>query len=214
MVRSEQGEAKLVCSASDRLWFRSRHGLPRPPCAQSRLAKAALALALVVPLSAPLAKTDCASLDIELEASAEFTKVECDQGSFAGGGPSRTEEVIGAQGSTSLFVIRHAVAGERTYFERRDTRALLEGAPPFAKTENWAAAPGGNQFMVTRFRGWLAEQLALPLSCFGFSRFTGHVASTAGFRHIVYGFYCALQPDEISDSDVRRLIGILKFSFE
>ena len=66
--------------------------------------------------------------------------------------------------------------------------------------------------MVTRFRGWLAEQLALPLSCFGFSRFTGHVARTTGFRE--YGFYCALQPDEISNSDVRRLIGALKFSFE
>ncbi len=203
-----------MCSASDRLWFRSRHGLPRRPYALSRLAKAAFALALVVPLSAPQAKTDCASLGIELEASAEFTKIECDQGSFAGGGPSRTEEVIGAQSSTSLFVIHHATAGVRTYFERRDTRALLEGTPPFAKTENWAAAPGGNQFVVTRFKGWLAEQPALPLSCFGFSRFTGHVARSTGFRQIVYGFYCALQPDEVSDADVRRLIGALKFSFE
>jgi hypothetical protein len=214
LVRSEEGGAKLVCSASDGLWFRSRHGLPRRPCALSRLAKAALALALVVPLSAPLAKTDCASLDIEFEASAEFTKVECDQGSFGGGGPSETEEVIGAQSSTSLFVIHHAEAGVRTYFERRDTRGLLEGEPLFAKTENWAVAPGGNQFIVTRFKGWLAGQPALPLSCFGFSRFTAHVARSTGYRHIVYGFYCALQPDQISDSDVRRLIGALKLSFE
>jgi len=188
--------------------------MSKPAGIASIMAPVTLALALAAPLSAPQAKTDCASLGIELEASAEFTKVECDQGSFAGGGPSRTEEVIGAQSSTSLFVIHHAAAGVLTYFERRDTRTLLEGAPPFAKTENWAAAPGGNQFIVTRFRGWLAEQPALPLSCFGFSRFTGHVARSTGFRHIVYGFYCVLQPDEISDSDVRRLIGALKFSFE
>jgi len=173
-----------------------------------------LALALAAPLSAARAKTDCASLDIEFQASAEFTKVECDQGSFGGGAPSETEEVIGAQSSTSLFVIHHAEAGPRTYFDRRDTRTMLEGEQLLAKTENWAAAPGGNQFVVTRFRGWLAGQPDLSLSCFGFSRFTAHVANSTGYRHIMYGFYCALQPDDVSDADVRRLIGALKFDFE
>ncbi len=186
---------------------------PPIPCSLSKAALA-LALALVVPLSAPQAGTDCGSLDIALETSAEFPKVQCDSGSFAGGGPSRTEEGIAASGAMSLFIIRHAVAGVRTYFERRDTRSFFEDATTFAKIENWAAAPGGNQFVVARFKGWLNGKPDLPLACFAFSRFTGHVARSTGFRHVVYGFYCTALAEQVSDAEVRRLISAVKFSFE
>jgi hypothetical protein len=179
-----------------------------------RISRTALALTLVVPLSAPRAETDCASLDIAFESGAEFSKFTCDSGSFGGGGPSRTEEGIVASGSASLFVVRHAVAGVRTYFSRRDTRVFIDDGSTFAKIEDWAAAPGGNQFMAARFNGRLAGKPDLPLACFGFSRFTGHVPSTAGFRHIVYGFYCTALVEEVSDADVRRLVDAIKFSFE
>jgi hypothetical protein len=175
---------------------------------------AALVLALAIPLSASRAETDCAALDIALRPSAELPDVKCDSGSFMHGGPSRTEEGIVASGAESVFVIRHAVAGVRTYFERRDTRVFIDKGAAFAKVEDWTAAPGGNQFMVARFKGWLSGQPDLPLSCFGFSRFTGHVARTTGFRHIVYGFYCAAQAEQVSDADVRRLIDAVKFDFE
>jgi hypothetical protein len=175
---------------------------------------AAFALALVVPLSAPLAETDCGSLDIALESSAEFPELKCDTSSFAGGGPSQTEEGIVASGTGSLFVIRHVVAGVRTYFNRQDTRALVDIGGAFAKIENWTSAPGGNQFMVARFRGRLTGKPDLPLACFAFSRFTGHVARSSGFRHIVYGFYCTALAEDMSDDDVRRLIDAVKFSFE
>jgi hypothetical protein len=185
-----------------------RPGLP------SRLVKTALALALVIPLSAPRAETDCASLDIAIESSAGFSETRCDSGSFSGGGPSRTEEGIVASGSGSLFVVRHAVAGVRTYFNRMDTRALVDAGSPFAKIEDWAAAPGGNQFVAARFKGWLTGKPGMPLACFAFSRFTGHVARSTGFRHVVYGFYCTALAEEVSDADVRRLIDAVKFSFE
>lgn len=180
----------------------------------SRLSTSALALALVVPLSAPRAETDCASLDIAIEAAAEFSKFTCDSGSFAGGGPSRTEEGIVASGSASLFVVRHAVAGVRTYFSRMDTRQFIDDGSTFAKIEDWTAAPGGNQFMAARFKGQLAGQSDLTLACFGFSRFTGHVARTSGFRHLMFGFYCTALVEEISDAEVRRLIDAIEFSFE
>lgn len=179
-----------------------------------RPSKIALALALVVPLSTPRAETDCASLDIAIEPAAEFSKVTCDSGSFSGGGPSRTEEGIVASNSVSLFAVRHAVAGVRTYFSRTDTRVFIDNGSPFSKIEDWAAAPGGNQFMVARFNGRLTEKPDLPLACFAFSRFTGHVARTTGFRHVLYGFYCTALVEEVSDVEVRRLVDAIKFSFE
>ena len=106
------------------------------------------------------------------------------------------------------------MAGVRTYFNRMDTRALVDAGSPFAKIEDWAAAPGGNQFVAARFKGWLTGKPGMPLACFAFSRFTGHVARSTGFRHVVYGFYCTALAEEVSDADVRRLIDAVKFSFE
>jgi hypothetical protein len=179
-----------------------------------RLLKTALALAFVIPLSAPLAETDCGSLDIALKSSAEFSKVTCDSASYTGGGPSRTEEGIAASGLGALFNVRHAVAGVRTYFSRVDTRVLIDNGSIFSKIENWEAAPGGNRFMVARFKGRLTGTPDLPLACFAFSRFTGHVSHSAGFRHALYGFYCTALGEEVSDAEVRRLIDAIEFSFE
>ena len=177
-------------------------------------ARAAFALALLIPFSAPRAEADCASLGIALDPSAGFSETKCDSGNYSGGGPSHTAEGIVASGLASVFVVRHATAGVRTYFSRTDTRVLVDGDSPFAKIENWTSAPGGNQFTVARFKGWLTGKPDMPLGCFAFSRFTGHVASSSGFRHIVYGFYCSALADQISDTEVRRLIDAIKFSFE
>jgi len=180
-----------------------------------RAAKAALALVLLIPFSAPRAETaDCASLEIALDASAGFKETKCDNGSHAGGGPSHSEEGLVAEGLASVFVVRHVTAGVRTYFDRQDTRVFIDSGTAFSKIENWAAAPGGNQFTVARFKGWLSGNAGQPLACFAFSRFTGHVARSSGFRHIVYGFYCTALDDQVSDDEVRRLIGAIKFSFE
>jgi len=101
-----------------------------------------------------------------------------------------------------------------SHFNRLDTRVLIDVGSPFAKIEDWAAAPGGNQFVVARFRGRLTGKPDLPLACFGFSRFTGHVSHSTGYRHVVYGFYCTALAGEVADADVHRLIDAMKFTFE
>lgn len=174
----------------------------------------ALAATLAAPLSLPLAKEDCGTLDIALAAQPDLKNVECDAGSFRHGEVSHMAEAISASGPASLFVIHHLESGVRTYFNRLDTRRLLEDLGEFASIDKWGAGPGGNSFMVARFKGALRDMKGHPLSCFGFSRFTGHVASTSGYRHIVYGFYCSDQSGDVSDSDIRRLIGALSFDFE
>jgi hypothetical protein len=188
--------------------------MPKFPPFSSRRASYVLALALAIPFSAPRAETDCESLDIALDPAAGFSKLACDSGSFAGGGPSHTAEGIVASDAASFFVVRHAVAGVRTYFTRLETRALIDQGATFEKIEDWTAAPGGNGFAVARFKGRLTGTSDLPLACFGFSRFSGHVASTTGFRHLVYGFYCTALADQVPDDDVRRLTGSIKFTFE
>jgi hypothetical protein len=174
----------------------------------------AFCLALVAPLTAPQARSDCSSLDFSLAIAAEFTSLECDESYVAGGGPSHTASYLYASSDESFYFIRHLVAGVRTYFQRRDTESMIEDAEFFSKIENWAAAPGGDKFMAVRFRGWLKDGPDLALPCFGFSRFSGHVPSTTGYRNILYGIYCVVRPDDLSDAEVRRLIGAVKFNFE
>lgn len=182
----------------------------------SRTATAGVVLtaALAIPTSSPQAKEDCASLDITLEAQPDLRNVECDAGSFRHGEVSHMAEVISASGSASFYVIHHLESGVRTYFNRLDTRRLLDDLGEFATIDKWGAGPGGDGFMVARFKGTLEDAKNAPLSCFGFSRFSGHVASTSGYRHIVYGFYCSAQPGDVADADIRRLIGALTFDFE
>jgi hypothetical protein len=128
------------------------------------------------------------------------------------GGISTTRETINARDSKSIFLIAHEGAGNRTYIERSDPRSLIE--TNFAKSEGWTMGAGGNGFYVVLFRGWLTGYLDMPLSCFGFSRFSSHVSGSTGYRHAIYGFYCADQPGTISQPETRRLIGALKFDFE
>jgi len=188
--------------------------MSRSPRIVSWSASAALALALLLPHSPAPAATDCSSLDIELASSAQFSNVECDTGGSRYGDASHSEEVITATSDSSLFVIQHYNAGVRTYFDRGDTRKMIEGSGAFSKTGQWATGPGGDRFMVMKFAGSLTNSPSLPLECFGFSRFTGHVAHSTGYRHIIFGFYCAAQPGAVPDAEVRRLLGDLTYDFE
>src|SRR5262244_2874753 len=99
------------------------------------VARSAFALALVVPLTAPRAETDCASLDIGLASTSDFSKIKCNSDSSTGGGLSQTEEGIDATSAATLFVVRHATAGVRTYFMRTNTRHIIDAVSAFAKIE-------------------------------------------------------------------------------
>src|SRR5262249_32394533 len=186
------------------------------PCSRRRkIAIARFAAGLVLAAMVPLASAhggDCQSLDIRLQSASDFGHVECDQSSGRHGDISDAEERIDAWNSRSAFAVRHLIAGNRTYFQPSNTKSLIE--PSFAKTESWAAAPGGNGFSAVRFRGWLRSHPELVLSCFVFSRFSGHVDHSSGYRHVLLGFYCANQPDTLSDAETQRLIESVKFDFE
>jgi len=169
-------------------------------------------LALALGLSVPAAHAeDCGSLAIHLGSAAGYTDVECDSADSMSEGTTATEETIRATDDRSIFLIRHDGAGNRTYLNQLDTKSLI--GPVFEKSEGWTSAPGGNKFLATRFKGWF-KSTDSAFACFGFSRFTGHVDHSMGYRDAIYGFYCALQPDNVSDADVRRLIGALTFNFE
>ena len=163
-------------------------------------------------VSSAWAGSDCASLEIQLKDSAEFRKIECDQHDFSSGGIFGTEEMIRATSPRSLLVVRHLIAGNRTYLIESSPQKLIERG--FDKSEDWAAAPGGGGFVVMRFRGWLKSQPTHSLACFGFARFTGHVDHSPGYRHGLSGFYCTDQMDAVSDADTRRLMASMKFDFE
>src|SRR5262249_17726631 len=144
----------------------------------SGVAAIAFALFLAVPWSTPRASTDCASLGVELQDSAEFNKVECDEGSFQHGDLFGSFEDISASNSHSVYAIRHEIAGNRTYIIRNDPKTVL--GTSFSKSESWVTAPGGNGFSVARFKGWLKGVPDLPFSCFGFVRYSGHVDRSTG----------------------------------
>jgi len=173
---------------------------------------APLALAFVLPLSGARAGEDCRSLDIHLDAAAGFTDITCDSLADSHADISDTREMIFAHDSRSVFVIRHLAAGNRTYLKLMAPKDLIESA--FAKAEGWAAGPGGNGYAAVRFTGWRKVSPDLQLSCFGFARFTGHVDHSMGYRNAIYGYYCAKQPDAVSEAEAHRLLGAVTFSFE
>jgi len=176
------------------------------------VAWAPVALALALPLSAAQAEEDCGSLDIHLAAAAGFTDMKCDTVADSHADISDTREMIFAHDSRSVFVIRHLAAGNRTYLRQMSPKDLIESA--FAKAEGWAAGPGGNGYAAVQFTGWRKSRPDLQLSCFGFARFTGHVDHSMGYRNAVYGYYCAEQPDAISEAEAHRLLAAVTFSFE
>jgi hypothetical protein len=84
----------------------------------------------------------------------------------------------------------------------------------FETTGDWRTGPGGKGFFVMRFNGRLARHPDLPLTCFGFSRFSGHVPNSSGYRHMLAGYYCMVQAGEVSEPAIRQLLGALAFDFE
>ena len=198
--------------AQNRLRLRPRTRIAKRATIASSIASLGFALCLTVPWSTLRASTDCSSLDVELHDSTEFTKVECDEGSFQNGDLFGSFESISARNSHSVYAIRHEIAGNRTYIIRTDPQTILGSS--FSKSESWSTAPGGNGFAVARFKGWLKGVPDLPFSCFGFARYSGHVDRSTGYRHGLFGFYCDAQPDGISDAETNRLIQALQLHFE
>ena len=196
----------------NRLRLRLRPGIASRTTIAFSVTALGFALFLTVPSSTLRASTDCSSLGVELQDSAEFTKVECDEGSFQHGDLFGSYEDISARNSHSVYAVRHEIAGTHTYIIRTDPQTMLGSS--FSKSESWSTAPGGNGFSVARFKGWLKGYPDFPFSFFGFVRYSGHVNQSTGYRHGLFGFYCDTQTDGISDAETNRLIQALQLHFE
>src|SRR5262249_35560281 len=112
---SAEWEDGPMSPTGNRLRLRPHTRVAKRATIASGVAASAFAVFLTVPWSTPRASTDCASLGVELQDSAEFNKVECDEGSFQHGDLFGSFEDISASNSHSVYAIRHEIAGNRTY---------------------------------------------------------------------------------------------------
>ena len=141
---------------------------------------------------------DCDDLDIALEPAADFRSIECEAGQTIHGGGSGTVGMasIKAQDALSFIVVYHDRAGTRTYLTRTDPKRLFGNAIRLDIEDSWSAQPSvSNGFTVRTFFGKL-KSVAEKVPCFAFARYTGHVAHTTGFRHMVGGIYCEVVPSD------------------
>jgi hypothetical protein len=103
---------------------------------------------------------------------------------------------IEAQDALSFIVVYHDRAGTRTFLKRTDPNQLFGHAIKLDSEDSWSAqASVSNGFTVRTFFGKL-KSVSEKVPCFAFARYTGHVAHTTGFRHMVGGIYCEVVPSD------------------
>ena len=177
-----------------------------------------LAVAGVLLHAAPasgLSAGECAALSIHVKDLPEANSARCGSESFGGGGDqgSGRDEFIQIMGAESIFVVSHAAAASRTYMKRLGVKDVIGNYDIFASTDNWGEETESNDFAVRRFNGKLAGSGA-KVVCFGFVHFTGHVASTTGYRHVISGYACNFTPTPPTDSRIDELVGSIRYDFE
>jgi hypothetical protein len=148
----------------------------------------------------------CAELQIRLEAvPSGISTVSCARG-FAG------TESVDARGPRTIFVVAHHAAGGNAYVVRTPVQQIVYRMITFAAITAWGASSEIDDFDVRRFTATRSE-VELPMACFGFVRYSGHVAQINGYRHVVAGFHCDLAGSEASDSRIDELIGGIEADF-
>jgi len=150
------------------------------------------------PAGAVMRDADCDDLDIALEPAADFRTIECEEGQTTRGGGSGSVGMasIEAQDALSFIVVYHDRAGTRTFLKRTDPKQLFGNAIKLDIEDSWSAqASVSNGFTVRTFFGKL-KSVSEKVPCFAFARYTGHVAHTTGFRHMVGGIYCEVVPSD------------------
>lgn len=150
------------------------------------------------PAGAVMRDADCDDLDIALEPAADFRTIECEEGQTTHGGGSGNVGIasIEAQDALSFIVVYHDRAGVRTYLKRTDPKQLFGNSLDLDIEDSWSALTSvSNGFTVRTFFGKL-KSMSEKVPCFAFSRYTGHVAHSTGFRHMVGGIYCEVVPSD------------------
>lgn len=179
------------------------------------LLSASVAAILLLPIpSLALSARDCEQLSIRIVGLPEAGLAQCEVGGFGGGGDQGqgSSELIQAIGADSFFVVSHAYVGHHTYLQRRGVKDMIDGVSAFSTFGSWGEETKSGDFDVRRFDAKLADG-GQQAACFGFSRYSGHVAGTTGYRHHIAGFYCDLAGQAPSDARVAELMNSLEYDF-
>jgi hypothetical protein len=184
---------------------------------KTRLMRAVLATAGVLLLSSEAGSSgpaECAELSVRIEGLPQPLSMECGTRGIGGGGDqgSGTSEFIQAIGVDFVFVVTHAAAGHHTYFLRLGVKDVVENYRAFDTTDGWGDETESGEFAVRRFEAGLAGSGARA-ACFGFTRFSGHVARTTGYRHHLSGFYCDLAGSPPTDGRIDEMMNSVKYDF-
>lgn len=171
------------------------------------LVSAVVALALRPAVSAQ----ECDELDLRFKGLPGAT-VSCEVHGIGGDGDSSaTSEMIQVFGSRFVLIVSHASAGHRTYLIRLTVKELMRNSRAFASIDEWGDEAESGEFYVRRFNGKFFD--GARTACFGFARYSGHVARTTGYRHLIRGFYCDIDEVAPTDGRISEVLGSLEYSF-
>jgi hypothetical protein len=160
-----------------------------------------------------LSTEECDGFDLRFNGLSGAPAARCDTGGIGGGGDqgSGTTETIQVIGARFVLVASHAAVGHRTYLRRLTVKELLRNFSAFSSIDNWGEESENGDFSVHRFSGKFFD--GARTACFGFVRYSGHVPSTTGYRHLINGFYCDMDEVPPTDGRIAEVLGSLEYSF-
>jgi len=175
----------------------------------------ALALVLLQPhAAAGQSDAGCAALTIKVVGIPEAASAECNVHKLGGGDGTGTNEFIKMMGPGAVFVVSHTYVGLRTYVVRQGIKDFIGDITFFEKTEAWGDEEESGDFDVRRFDARIRGGGDHRMACFGFSRYSGHVPNSGGYRHHIDGFYCDFVGREVAADRIDVLLGSIKYDFE
>ncbi len=160
------------------------------------------------------AASDCDGLTIKVTGLPAAGEAECEQRKIGGGDGTGTNEFIRIVGPASIFIVSHTYVGLRTYVIRRGIKDFIADIEGFETTENWADEQDDGDFTVRRFDAKIRGGNSAPAACFGFTRYSGHVPNSGGYRHNISGFYCDFLKRDLAAARIDELIASIKYDFE
>ena len=176
---------------------------------------AMVAIAAAGERASAMSAEECAGLSIRVKDLPEANSAQCGSENFGGGGDqgSGRDEYIQIMEADSIIIISHASVGLRTYLRRLGVKDVIGNFRIFASTDNWGEETESHDFSVRRFDAKLTGSGA-SVRCFGFVHFTGHVARSTGYRHLISGYSCNFGATPPTDDRIDQLVGSIDYDFE
>jgi hypothetical protein len=169
--------------------------------------RAAVVLAIAVPASAGAADVDCDVLELRVVASLDYTKVRCRLVEPNAGDPYRRGEVIVANSKFAVHTAMHFESGDSGLQSLMPVERMADRMDVFARTWNWSAEWSQGAFTLRRFDAAFKRAPALPFACVGYGRLLGPNSPAGRPKHFLGGFYCAAEPEKITEVRIGQVLG-------